>query len=84
MNKRLDDIEQELKNINVTKDMFDLWKQNDVTRMFLLDLEGLFLETQAQPSYGQTIEQIAIQEIKRSTRADVIEEILEWNPTDSE
>lgn len=85
MNKRLDQIEHELKNISITKDMFELWKQNDVTRAFLLDLEGSLIEAQAQASFGHTIEQIAITEIKRSTIASTYEKVLEWNPiTDSE
>ena len=85
MNKRLIEIENETKNIVISKDMFELWKQNDVTRAFLLDLEGLLIETQSVSLYGSTIESIAITEIKRSTKADTLEEILEWNPiTDSE
>lgn len=80
MNKRLDDIEQELKNIVVTSDAFSLWKNNSVTRKFLLEIEKDLLETQAQARTGQTIEAIAINEIKRSEHCDTLEAVLEWNP----
>lgn len=85
MNKRLDEIEEELKNIAVEPDAFAIWKQNIVTRRFLLEVEKDLIETQAQTVMSSTIEQIAINEIKRSEHAETLEAILEWNPiTDSE
>lgn len=84
-NKRLEQIENEQKNIPITKDMYEFWLQNDVTRMFLLDMEGLLIQAQSDRAYGSTVEQIAITELKRSTTAATYELILEWNPiTDSE
>ncbi len=85
MNKRLDEVEEELKNIAIEPDAYALWKQNIVTRRFLLEIEQDLLETQAQTVMSSTIEQIAINEIKRSEHAETLEAILEWNPiTDSE
>ncbi len=80
MNKRIDEIDQELKNIVVTSDAFSLWKNNSVTRKFLLEVEKDLLETQAQARAGQTIEAIAINELKRSEHCDTLEAVLEWNP----
>lgn len=79
-NKRLEQIENEQNNIVITKDMYELWLQNDVTRIFLLDIEGLLIQVQSDRAYGSTVEQIALTEIKRSTTADAYERILEWNP----
>lgn len=85
MNKRLEQIENELKNIAITKDMYELWLQNDVTRVLMLEVEGLLIEAQSKSAFGTTVEQIAISEIRRSTEADTLKSLLEWNPiTDSE
>lgn len=84
MNKRLDEIEKELINISVTKDQFAIWKDNDVTRRFLLEIEKDLLETQAQTIISSSIESIAINEIKRSEHAETLEEILDWNPTNED
>lgn len=84
-NKRLEQIENELKSIAITKDMYELWKQNDVTRAFLLDLEGMLIDAQSQSTFGSTIEAIAISEIRRASTVSAYQEVLEWNPiTDSE
>lgn len=79
-NKRLEQIENEQKNIAITKDMYELWLQNDVTRMFLLDTEGLLIGAQSSITHSSEIEKIAVHEIRRSTEAYVLERILEWNP----
>jgi len=80
MNKRIADIEEELKNIAVEPDAFALWKQNSVTRKFLLEVELGMLETQAKTVIHSTIEQIAICEIKRSAHVEALKEFLSWNP----
>jgi len=85
MNNRLDEVEKELVNISVTKDQFAMWKDNDVTRRFLLEVEKDLLETQQRTTMSASIESIAIYEIKRSEHAETLEAILDWNPTtDSE
>jgi len=85
MNKRINEIEDELKNMAVEPDAYALWKQNQVTRRLMLEIELDLLETQAQTVMSSTIEQIAINEIKRSEHAETLEAILDWNPiTDSE
>lgn len=84
-NKRLEQIENELKSIAITKDMYEVWKQNDVTRAFLLDLEGMLIDSQSQSTFGSTVEAIAISEIRRASTVSAFQEVLEWNPiTDSE
>lgn len=79
-NKRLEQIENEQKNIAITKDMYELWLQNDVTRMFLLDVEGRLIDTQSQQAFGKSVEQIGMAELIRSTQAKTLEQVLEWNP----
>lgn len=79
-NKRLEQIENEQKNIAITKDMYELWLRNDVTRMFLLDVEGRLIDTQSQHAFGKSVEQIGMAELIRSTQAKTLEQVLEWNP----
>jgi len=80
LSKRIDEIDQELKNIAVTSDAFALWKSNLVTRKFLLEIEKDLVDSQSQTRLGRTIEEIAINEIKRSEHCDTLEAILYWNP----
>ena len=85
MNNRIKDVEDELKNIAIEPDAYALWKQNQVTRRFMLEIELDLLETQSKTIMSSTIEQIAINEIKRSEHAETLEAVLDWNPiTDSE
>lgn len=80
MNSRDQQIADELRNISVTKDAYELWLQNDVTRMFLLEAEKEFLSTAIQPCTLGSIEQIAISEIKRSSECSIWEQVLDWSP----
>lgn len=80
MESRDQQIEDEIKNISVTKDAYDLWLQNDVTRMFRLMMEREYLEVTQQTLIGSTIEQIAINEITRSANATALQSVLEWTP----
>lgn len=82
MGVRDQQIEDELKNINVTKDSYELWLQNEVTRMFLLKMEQDYLENTERTILGahQTIEQIAIGEIVRSANVTILESVLDWSP----
>lgn len=77
-------IEEELKNLPIEKDQYNLWLQNDVTRYFRLKIEEQYLEVTQRQMIGSTIEQIAMNEIVRSTEADVIKDLLEWNPFPNE
>lgn len=77
-------IEEELKNLPIEKDQYNLWLQNDVTRYFRLKIEEQYLEVTQRQMIGSTIEQIAMNEIVRSTEADVIKDLLEWTPFPNE
>lgn len=80
MNVRDQQIADELRNINVTKDAYELWLQNDVTRMFRLQLEQEYLDVTRQTTCEATIERIAMAEITRSANATVLESVLDWSP----
>lgn len=83
MNVRDQQIADELRNINVTKDAYELWLQNDVTRMFRLQLEQEYIEvtrSTIESTNSRTIEQIAISEITRSANAIALQKTLNWSP----
>lgn len=80
MNVRDQQIVDELRNINVTKDAYELWLQNDVTRMFRLQMEQEYLEVTRQTTFESTIERIAMAEITRSANATALESVLNWSP----
>jgi len=80
MNIRDQQITDELRNINVTKDAYELWLQNDVTRMFRLQMEQEYLDITRQTTRESTIERIAMAEITRSANATALESVLDWSP----
>lgn len=83
MSVRDQQIADELKNISVTKDSYELWLQNDVTRMFRLQLEQEYIEvtkSTIESTNSRTIEQIAISEITRSANAIALQKTLDWSP----
>lgn len=80
MNARDQQIADELRNINVTKDAYELWLQNDVTRMFRLQMEQEYLDVTRQVTCESTIERIAMYEIARSANATALESVLDWSP----
>lgn len=77
---RAQQIADELKNISVTKDAYELWLENDVTRAFRLKIEQEYIEVCEQKVTHSTIEQIAIHEITRSANATALQSVLEWTP----
>lgn len=86
MNKRLAEIENELKNSNITKDAYELWKDNIVTKRFLLEMEKDLLEAQADASaaWRESIEKIALDCVKNAERCDTLDMVLEWKPDELE
>ncbi len=80
MGVRVQQIEDELKNLHVDKDMYNLWKENEVTRMFLLEMEKKYLDVTLSTSPGGSIESIAIFEICRKSESETLEDVLSWEP----
>jgi hypothetical protein len=82
MNFRENEIENIIKNSNVTKDAFELWKLNDVTKRFFLEVELDLLETRADasPASRDTIENIALDSVRNAKHCEILEVILEWVP----
>lgn len=81
--KRIEEIEQALKNSNVSPDAYAEWKDNSVTRRFLLEVEAQLLDTMSDASWaahGTSCEQIALCSVKNAVAILELERVLEWIP----
>jgi len=86
MFNRIDDIEILLKNSAIDVDAYQFWKDNPVTRRFMLEQELELLKTQGDTSIAArgSIEKVAMACIKNAERCDVLTEVLEWKPNELE
>jgi len=86
MSKRLAEIEGELKNSNITKDAYELWKENSVTRRFFLEMEQNLIKVQEDttPAGRDSIEKIALSCVKNAEHCETLEMVLEWKPDELE
>lgn len=82
MTNRIAQIEAELKNSNISRDAYELWKDNIVTKRFFLGLELQLLEAREDYSAAgrDSIEKIAIDCVKNTEHCETLEAILEWAP----
>jgi len=82
MNSRENEIVAFLTNSNISLDAYELWKQNDVTKRFFLELELQLLQERADTSSSgrDSIEKIAIDCIKSDIECETLEQVLEWKP----
>lgn len=81
--KRIEEIEQILKNSNVSPDAYAEWKDHSVTRRFLLEVEAQLLDTMSDTSlaaFGTSCEQIALHSVKNAVSIMELERVLEWIP----
>lgn len=76
----IDQLEQQLKEIPVTQDQYDLWKENVVTKRLMIELKIDLLSAQSTYSSSGTIEEIAKRTIKTESEIVVLENVLKWKP----
>lgn len=77
---RLDEIDEILKHSNIDADSYRMWKENAVTKRFMLEIEVDLLETRIQYPHQVTIEEIAISAIKNGEHCETLESVLTWKP----
>jgi hypothetical protein len=77
---RLDEIDEILKHSNIDSDSYRMWKENAVTKRFMLEIEVDLLETRIQYPHQVTIEEIAISAIKNGEHCETLESVLTWKP----
>lgn len=62
-------------------DQFREWRNDLVTQHLFRDLERTFLDCTSDPLSHDSIEQIAIEALRRDSWRELIDIILEWNPS---
>lgn len=80
LDRKIEEIENELKGLPIRKDVYEQWKNHDVTRRFFLEMEAEFLFITGHRISGKTIEEIALNEASRSKALEVLENVLNWTP----
>lgn len=82
MINRLAQIENEIKNNNVSRDAYEMWKDNSVTKRFLLEIERDLLETRADYSASgrDSIEKIALSCVQNAEHCETLEAVIDWMP----
>jgi len=82
MINRIAQIENEIKNSNVSRDAYEMWKDNEVTKRFFLGLELQLLEAREDYSAAgrDTIEKIAIATLGNAKFCETLEDVISWMP----
>ena len=82
MTNRIAQIEVELKNSNISRDAYELWMDNIVTKRFFLGLELQLLEKREDYSAAgrDSIEKIALDCVKNAEHCETLEAIIDWMP----
>lgn len=81
---RLEEIEELLKHSDVTADQYRMWKENIVTKRFLLEIEKGLLETQQEYPRQSTVEEIALSAVRNGEHCETLESVLTWKPQELE
>lgn len=63
-------------------DAYQMWKQNEVTQMFMSELREHLRELESQRFEGPTLDAIGLNEVKRSGMIREVKRALEWEPKD--
>lgn len=81
---RIEEIEELLKNANVSPDAFAEWLDHSVTKRMLLEVELQLLDARQDYSaaYGATCESIALASVKNAAICDTLETVLSWKPNE--
>ncbi len=82
MNYRAEELEIAIKNLQITPDAYAMWKDNIVTKRFMLEAELELLDRRADGTHGATCESIALDHVKNCSACDTIENVLAWKPAE--
>jgi len=81
MTIRTEDIETAIKSLQISPDAYMMWKDNIVTKRFMLEAELELLSRQSDLNFTlSSMETIAIQGIIRIASCERLEDVLMWKP----
>lgn len=81
----LQDLDEKIKLIHVSKDDLANWKTHRVTQRFLLEAQYamiLILELDDYDDYGNSIDKVALAAARRRAIKDTYKHVLTWDPAD--
>lgn len=81
---RIQEIEELLKNSNVTTEAFASWKNHPVTKRFMLELEYDLLSAREDKTAAgrDSLEKIALECVKNAQIQETLEELIAWIPNE--
>ena len=68
----------------MNKEAYLLWKDNEVTRQFLKEIQEGMADHVKDKCYGATVEKAGMNAIIRKAKIEVFELVLEWKPQEAE
>ena len=68
----------------MNKEAYLLWKDNEVTRQFLKEIQEGMADHVKDKCYGATVEKAGMNAIIRKAKIEVFEKVLEWKPQEAE
>ena len=68
----------------MNKDAYLLWKDNEVTKAFLREIQEGLDDQLKSLGFGKTIEEIAKAAIIRKAKIEVLTKVVEWKPEEVE
>lgn len=76
----LEELDVKISQNQIPQDAYDAWKDNPVTRRFMLDMYYQILESALTNLPGLTTEELARSAIKRNEEKDCLEAVIDWKP----
>ncbi len=70
--------------MQTNKDAYLLWKDNEVTRLFLKEMREGLQSHVVNHGFGKTIEEIGMNALIRKAKIEILEKVLEWKPEEVE
>ena len=80
MNDQAEYLETAIKSLQISPDAYMMWKDNIVTKRFMLEAELELLDRRADVPHGTTCEDIALAHVKNSSACEQLENVLMWKP----
>ena len=82
MNNRDEDLSIAIKNLQISPDAYMLWKDNIVTKRFMIEAELELMDRRADVPHGTTCEAIALDHVKNRSACEGLENVLMWKPAE--
>ena len=76
------DLETAIKATQISPDAYAMWRDNIVTKRFMLEMEAELMSRRASWPSGSTCEAIALAHVGNSAACMTLEDMIEWKPAE--